>query len=86
MSSTSDYERGIRDAIRWRMTHIERFSADAGEPRTEDGYYRIAMVPDRTEPGELLTGSADYRERMIGIVSDFAVAALASPNRRGMKR
>lgn len=72
----TDYERGVRDAIRWRMTHIERFTSDEGQPRTENDAYRISMKPDRVQPGEMLPGSREHRERMIGIVSDFAVAAL----------
>lgn len=75
----TDYERGIRDAIRWRMTHIERFTSEPGEPRTENGHYRISMVQDRTRPGEMLTGSAEHRERAIGLAQNFAVAALLKP-------
>ncbi len=69
----SEYERGIRDAIRWRMTHHEKFTAEPGEPRTENGHYRSCMVPDRA----MLKGSADYTERMIWIVQEFAVSAMA---------
>ena len=42
------------------------------------GQYRLSMVPDRVRPGEMLPGSAEYRESMIELVSAFAVAALVS--------
>ena len=74
--AVSEYERGIRDGVRFRMTHVEQFTAELGEPRTENGHYHIAMVPDRVVIN-MLPASASHHERMIGIVSDLAVAALS---------
>ena len=65
----TDYERGIRDAIMYRMTHIETMRAEPGEPRTENDHYRISFEQDRVSPSE-------HAQRMVALWQAAAVAAL----------
>jgi hypothetical protein len=72
----TDYERGVRDAIRYHLTHTEVYRSEPGEPRTNNGEYRILFEPDRVNAGELTVGSAAHREHMIELWQAAAVAAL----------
>lgn len=73
----TEYERGIRDAIRYRMTHKERWSESQTEnsERYDDTYF-FSVVPDRVNPGELLPGSSSHRDRMIELVTRAAIHKL----------
>lgn len=40
----SDYERGVRDAIEFLTSHTVRGDVSHGEPRTDNGHYRLSVV------------------------------------------
>ncbi len=74
------YERGVRDAVRFCLTHIENYRTGHPENGGEELYPGsntfVSMRPDRVKPGELLEGSARHRERRIEIVGNAALHVL----------
>ena len=70
----SEYERGLRDGVNWARLTYELYEAIPGEPRTENGHYKISFIHRTSD--NTVKGTLDYIKRMSEIAQNACVSEL----------